>query len=83
MHRPPPYATDEEERLSTLRRYRIFDTAPEPQFDRIANLAKRWFDVPIALVAFMDLDRNFLKSHCDLPVSELPPGHFLLRPRHS
>ena len=55
MHRPPPYATDEEERCcSTLRRYRILDTAPEPQFDRIANLAKRWFDVPIALVAFMD-----------------------------
>ena len=61
---------DEEARLEALRKYRILDTAPEPQFDRVAEIARRQFDMPVALVAFMDSDRNFLKAHGDLPFDE-------------
>jgi hypothetical protein len=38
MHRPAPYPLNEEQRLEALRRYRIVDTEPEPQFDRIVNM---------------------------------------------
>ncbi len=83
MHKPPPHPMDEEERLAALRRYRILDTDPEPQFDRIAEIAKRQFEAPIALVSFMDSDRNFLKAHGDLPYTESPRdislcGHTIL-----
>ena len=83
MHKPPPHPMDEEERLAALRKYRILDTDPEPQFDRIAAIARRQFDAPIALVAFMDSDRNFLKARGDLPMTEGPRdtsfcGHAIL-----
>jgi diguanylate cyclase (GGDEF)-like protein len=74
---------DEEARLAELRRYRILDTDPEPQFDRVADIAKRQFGVPIALVAFMDAERNFLKARGSLPFSDSPRdisfcGHTIL-----
>ena len=83
MHRPPPHPMDEDERLAALRKYRILDTDPEPQFDRIAAIAKRQFNAKIALVAFMDSDRNFLKARGDLPMTESPRdisfcGHTIL-----
>ena len=72
MHHPPPYPADEEQRLIALRRYRILDTEPEPQFDRVVDIAKRRFNVPIALLTFLDANRNFFKARCDLPMSESP-----------
>lgn len=83
MHTPPPRPLDDEERLEVLRRYRILDTDPEAQFDRIAEIAKRQFGVPIAFVAFLDEERNFLKARGDLPMSESPRdisfcGHTIL-----
>jgi diguanylate cyclase (GGDEF)-like protein len=83
VHYPPPCPADEEQRLIALRRYRILDTEPEPQFDRLADMARRRFGVPIALVAFMDEKRNFLKARGDLPMSESPRdisfcGHAIL-----
>ncbi len=72
MYHAPPYPLDEAQRLEALRRYRIVDTEPEPQFDRIADMAKRRFGVPIVLVAFMDSHRNFFKARCNLPMSEAP-----------
>ena len=72
MYGPPPYPLDEEQRLEALRRYRIVDTEPEPQFDRIVNMAKRRFGVPIALVTFMDTNRNFFKARGNLLMSETP-----------
>ena len=83
MHRPPPHPMDEEERLVALRKYRILDTDPEPQFDRVASIARRQFDAPIGLVTFMDSDRNFLKARGDLPFNESPRaisfcGHAIL-----
>ncbi len=83
MHTPPPHPMDEEERLAALKRYRILDTGPEQQFERVVSIAKRQFDVPVALVAFMDSDRNFLKGRGELPFSESPRdisfcGHTIL-----
>jgi hypothetical protein len=66
MHEPPPFPIDEEERLRALRRYRILDTEPEPQFDRIVKMAQRRFDVPLALVSFgagQDRKRHAIIQH--------------------
>ncbi len=72
MHPKPPRPMDEEERLAVLRSYRILDTDPEQQFDRIADMARRQFGVPVALVTFMDAERNFLKARGAVPDSESP-----------
>jgi GAF domain-containing protein/predicted RNA-binding protein YlqC (UPF0109 family) len=56
--RPP----DESERLAALRRYDILDTPPEEGFDRVTRLAARALDVPIALIALLDENRQWYKS---------------------
>ena len=57
-----PLPPNEVERLESLRRYNILDTPPEESFDRITALAARVFDVPIALVSFVDQFRAWFKS---------------------
>ena len=52
----------EGERLAELHRYEILDTPPEPAFDRIVSLAAAFFDVPIALISFVDRDRVWFKA---------------------
>ena len=46
------------------------DSAPEERFDRLTRLAKRLFNVPIALVTLVDKDRQWFKSCVGLDVSE-------------
>lgn len=52
----------EAERLQALRRYQILDTPPEEVFDRITRLAAGYFDVPIALISFVEAERQWPKS---------------------
>ncbi len=52
----------ESERLDALRRYRILDTAPERAFDDLTYLASFFCKTPIALVTFVDRDRQWFKS---------------------
>ncbi|HEX7936535.1 MAG TPA: sensor domain-containing diguanylate cyclase [Paraburkholderia sp.] len=66
----PPTPTNESLRLDTLRGLHILDTPPEERFDRLTRLAKRLFDVPIALVSLVDANRQWFKSCIGLPVSE-------------
>jgi len=53
---------NEAERLNALRRYQILDTPPEPAFDRIAEMAANFFNVPMAGVSLVDEDRVWFKS---------------------
>ncbi|MEN5081926.1 EAL domain-containing protein [Bosea sp. TWI1241] len=46
------------------------DTPPEEDFDRLASLASRLFDVPIVLVSLLERDRQFFKAHIGLDVCE-------------
>lgn len=66
----PDIPENEELRLGNLRSLNILDTAPEEQFDRLTRLAKRVFDVPIALVSLVDENRQWFKSCVGLDVSE-------------
>ncbi|MFW5393551.1 sensor domain-containing diguanylate cyclase [Yersinia sp. 2544 StPb PI] len=79
----PPIPQDEAKRIATLRSYNILDTSPEERFDRITRLAKRLFNVPIALISIVDVNRQWFKSHPGLETSETPRdisfcGHAIL-----
>ncbi|MBA2683951.1 MAG: response regulator [Gemmatimonadaceae bacterium] len=61
----PP--VDERERLAALRRAELLDTPPEAVFDRLTKLAAELLRVPVAVVAFVDAEREFFKSAVGLP----------------
>lgn len=65
-----PVPENESERLRRLRRYGILDTPPDPRFDRIARLAGRLLDCPIALISLVDEHRQWFKARVGLEASE-------------
>ncbi len=60
----------EENRLSALRQYNILDTLTEKDYENITYLASVICDVPIALISFVDENRQWFKSHLGLDASE-------------
>ncbi|MFC4426074.1 diguanylate cyclase domain-containing protein [Deinococcus navajonensis] len=67
-----PVSPDEAARLLDLTRYHILDTPAEEVFDRIARLAARLLEVPIAAVNFVDTDRQWSKARLGLDPQEVP-----------
>ncbi|CAM3406689.1 sensor domain-containing diguanylate cyclase [Paracoccus nototheniae] len=65
-------ADDEPGRQCALERLDVLDTAPEPEFDKITNLVRAVFDVPIAAVSLIDRDRQWFKSVQGLETTETP-----------
>lgn len=59
-------------RLAALHSLRILDTPSEPAFDRIVNLTRRVFGVPIVLVSLIERERQWFKARCGLDVAETP-----------
>ena len=79
----PDIPQNEKARLKTLRSLSILDTPPEERFDCLTRIAKRVFNVPIALVSLVDENRQWFKSCVGLSVSETPRdvsfcGHAIL-----
>ena len=68
----PQIPPDEPARLATLRSLNILDTPVEERFDRLTRMAKRVFDVPIALVTLVDKERQWFKSSIGLDIAETP-----------
>jgi diguanylate cyclase (GGDEF)-like protein len=66
----PPIPANESARMETLRALSILDTPAEERFDRLTRLAKRLFNVPIALVSLVDENRQWFKSCVGLAVTE-------------
>ena len=66
----PAIPHNEYQRLETLRSLDILDTPAEARFDRLTRMARRIFDVPIALVSLVDSERQWFKSCMGLPVLE-------------
>ena len=58
----PDLPANEEARLLALRQLDILDTPAEERFDRLARMARRLFDAPIALVTLIDRDRQWFKA---------------------
>lgn len=66
----PQTPDDEKHRLNTLNSLQLLDTPAEERFDRVTRLAKRLFQVPIALVSLVDENRQWFKSCYGLDVNE-------------
>jgi GAF domain-containing protein len=62
----------EDQRLAALDRYRILDSAREQVFDDLALLACTICGTPIALIAFLDADRQWFKARIGLEEIETP-----------
>jgi diguanylate cyclase (GGDEF)-like protein/PAS domain S-box-containing protein len=63
---------DEAERLASLHRLGLLDTAPTEAFDAVARLAAAALRVPILLVSLVDANRLWFKSRIGLRPRESP-----------
>jgi len=77
----PPHGSEESdetrregeaERLAALHALRILDSPPEEDYDRITRLAAGALDAPMALLTFVDVDRQWVKSAHGLDLRETP-----------
>lgn len=66
----------ERERISAVRCYDLFETPPSGCFDRIAALAARCYDVPMAAISVVDHDRIRFRARHGMPLAQTPrePG---------
>jgi len=67
-----PYPKNETKRQKALERYGILDSLPERAYDDITRLMADVCEAPVSLVGLIDNDRNWLKSHHGVPLSESP-----------
>lgn len=57
-----PQTTDEEARIAKLHEYQVLNTKVEPTFERLTDLVKTFFHMPIVAITFMDEETQYLKS---------------------
>ena len=62
---------DEQERIAAVRRYDVLDTPPDQAFDRIAALAARTCNAPVAIVSIVDTERIWFKSRYGVDVEQI------------
>lgn len=62
----------EQDRLKELLSYQILDTSPEKQLDEIVEIASIAFDVPIALISFLDDTRQWFKAKIGITLDSFP-----------
>jgi predicted PurR-regulated permease PerM len=64
---PGTIPANEEKRVAELARLRLIEGTNEQVFDRMTRKVARIFEVPIALISFIDRDRQWFKSAVGLP----------------
>lgn len=62
----------EQDRLESLRSYRVLDTAPEPAYDALTRLAALVCSTPVALISLVDADRQWFKSAYGSKIEQTP-----------
>lgn len=62
----------DDDRLKALQRYRILDTPMEAAYDELADVAGYVCDTPVALISFLDRDRQWFKSSLGVEIHEAP-----------
>ncbi|MCV2883888.1 GAF domain-containing protein [Aestuariibacter sp. AA17] len=68
----PPIPKNETARLQALYRLHILDTPQEQRFDKITEQAQRFFQVPVAVISFIDEHRQWFKSKIGIDNTETP-----------
>ena len=58
----PGIPENEADRLATLYQLKILDTEREERLDRITRIDCKLFDVPIAVISFLEIERQWMKS---------------------
>ncbi len=58
----PGIPDNEAQRLASLERYAVMDTPSEVAFERMVRLVARIFEVPVAMVTFIERDRQWFKA---------------------
>ncbi len=66
----PEHATAEAARLHALQSYAILDTPSEDAFNKLAVLASRICRTPMAVVNFVDSERQWFKAAVGIPFQE-------------
>ncbi|HVV56650.1 MAG TPA: PAS domain S-box protein, partial [Mucilaginibacter sp.] len=61
-----------DKRLTALQSYHILDTPPEKEYDAIIRLAASICKAPVALISFIDAERQWIKSGIGVDVRQLP-----------
>lgn len=79
-----PIPSGDRSRVGALCGLLVLDSPPEPAFDDLTRLAAMICGVPIALVSFVDAERQWFKSRVGLDASETPRdlafcGHAILQ----
>lgn len=67
-----PFSANELERCAALKGLGILDTDPDQNFDAAVELACSLFEVPIALIALIDEQREWFKASRGLGIKEAP-----------
>lgn len=68
---PAPLPLDNEpQRQAAVHALRVLDTPAEAAFDRLTQLARELFDVPIAIISLVDEHRQWFKSHPGLDITQ-------------
>ncbi|MDB5153620.1 MAG: domain S-box protein [Mucilaginibacter sp.] len=62
----------EDKRLNALGSYQVLDTLPEKEFDSITRLVSYICKTPIALISFIDADRQWVKSRVGMDAKQMP-----------
>lgn len=80
-----PIPENEDDRLRALAALGVLDTPPEPDFEEITRLASVVCRRPIALISFVDRDRQWFKSRFGLDAAQTPRdvafcAHAILQP---
>ena len=80
-----PIPHNEEQRLDRLRGLCILDTLPQKAFDDLTALAQVICGMPVALISFIDRDRQWFKSRVGTEVTDIPRelafcSHAILEP---
>ncbi len=59
------------ERVAALGSYNIMDSAPEPDYDDITELAAQICQCPVAFINLIDELRTWKKSRCGVPADRV------------
>jgi len=62
----------EDKRLTALSAYSILDTSPQKELDAVTRLVSFVCKTPIALITFIDTDRQWVKSSVGIDLKQVP-----------